>query len=432
MKIVVDTNETDIFAIQIFFYAGSVFESRKQHGLSHLLEHMLFKSKQDLPVDKLLMELNSLGGSFNAVTSKDFTSYYLYVHHSNWKHAIEMLNKIVLEPNFVDDELEKEKKVVIEEFLSYEDNTKDKIYDITYNLILSPQNDYAKSIKGNIDVIKSATKEQLLVYYQATYKNYMVYVNIPTNKNTSTSKRKYVDYIQKLFTSTIDTSHFGALNVKKILGVSKVDLFSNKLPAVLIKIDEHKQQNSTMISFCGFPADDSLNIVLDFLWDVLAGSLNSLLMMEMREKRGLVYGLSSYNNAYFTCGVTGVYFTSSSSEIVDALKYMFSVLKQLKNDGLNVEVFEYAKKSYINKLKYRLTDAKYKMERSMTRHYYECAWNEKTIQNRIENLQPKEVIGVCRKVFDFTKMCVVSIGKYKVNYVKSIESRIHKLILDSI
>lgn len=425
MKIVVDKNETDIFAIHVFFYAGSVFENDKQHGLSHLLEHMLFKSKQDLSVENLLMDLNSLGGSFNAITSKDYTSFYIYVHHSNWSHSVDLMKKIVCEPYFLENELQKEKQVVLEEFISSEDDTKDKIYDLTYASLLSRKNRYAKSVKGNIDVIKKASTDDLLAYYKNNYKNVMVYINIPSKKY-QLDKAKFVDYVHKQFYVFANQQKKPTQSIL----AKENHMFAQNLPVVMIQPEKNKQQKSTMISFCGFSANDSSNIVLDFLWDILTGSLNSLLMLEMREKRGLVYGISSFNNSYFTCGITGVYFTSSSHDIIEILKYMFSVLKHLSNDGLTKDMFSYAKKSYTNKLKYRLTDMRYKMERSMMRHYYDCDWNENTIQNKIKNLQIKDVMNVCKKVFDFRKMSVVSIGNYSINNVKEIESQIHKLILD--
>jgi predicted Zn-dependent peptidase len=425
MKIVIDKNETDMFAIQVFFYTGSVFEKDKEHGLSHLLEHMLFKSKRDLSVENLLMDLNSLGGSFNAITSKDYTSFYIYVHHSNWSHSVDLMKKIVCEPHFLENELQKEKQVVLEEFISYEDDTKDKIYDLSYSSILAQKNRYAKSVKGNIDVIKKASTDDLLAYYKSNYNNVMVYINIPS-KQYQLDKTKFVDYVHK------QLSIFAKKQEKPTQSILMKEnhMFSKNLPVVLIKPEPNKQQKCTMISFCGFKANDSSNIVLDFLWDILTGSLNSLLMLEIRQKRGLVYGISSFNNSYFTCGVTGVYFTSSSQDIIEILKYMFSILKHLTKDGLTKDMFSYAKKSYMNKLKYRLNDMRYKMERSMMRHYYDCDWNENIIQNKIKNLQMKDVMNVCKKVFDLQKMSVVSVGNYSINTVKEIESQIHKLILD--
>lgn len=395
-----DTNDRGIFSIQLFVRAGSVYENVKEHGWSHLLEHMMFKSKKHKPVKKLLFELAELGGVFNAITNKDYTSFYIRTVDTNWKKAMKIIKHVVYEPNFIVTELESEKKVVTEEFLLYEDDIKDVVFDMAYNELLHVSNPYRKSVKGDLSTIKRALPSQLVEFHKNHYEKCMVFV--------SCSKQLKAD-VRKMAHSTFD----------QYLGKWETNIPSSQLmastaswPIVKVVNQPQRAQNVTIIMFQGMPYSDKDNIVLEFIWDVLTGSLNSLLMMEIREKRGLVYGITAYNDAYATMGVTGIYFTSSSADTHKVIKYVLLILKRLMAKGLSENVLAFSKASYKNKLRYKLTEADFADERKMLRHYYGCSWTEDDVLRKLGRITNADVIRVCKKIFNVNRMCVVSVGKY--------------------
>jgi predicted Zn-dependent peptidase len=135
-------------------------------------------------------------------------------------------------------------------------------------------------------------------------------------------------------------------------------------------------------------------------------------MLEMREKRGLVYGISSFNDSFMCMGVTGVYFTSSNKDIATVVKHVIMVLKKIKENGIKKSILDYSKASYINKLRYRLTEVEYAAERSMLRHYYKCDWDENAVIKRLQRIKNNSIMSLSQDIFDFNKMCIVSIGRY--------------------
>ena len=403
---IIENNSRNVFVIQIFIKAGSAFEQQGKEGISHVLEHMMFKTKKHISVERLLMELNSLGGTFNAVTSKDFTCFYIKTVGENWKKSVQLLKAIVFQPHFLRSDLENEKKVIIEEFLQYEDDIRDKLFEKAYSFFLPSSNPYRNSIKGSLSSIKKITKSDLEVYYNKHYQKCMVYINCPKEltKQVRTNVMKHLG------------KHLGNISFGDIL---PSNIYK---PVVKIISETKRSQNATIIMFKGYPYNDPKNITLEFLWDILTGSLNSLLMLEMREKRGLVYSMNSFNNTFSSLGLTGIYFTSSNKDIHNVLQYIFHILKRIKRQGINEDVLSYSKTSYINKLRYRLTNMDFLCERAMMRYYYNSSYDENYIIKQLKKVKNKNIQDLCSDVFDFDSMCVVSIGNYE--NPKSIESKI--------
>lgn len=412
-NLIIEHNNRNIFIVQVFIGAGSVFESKGEHGLSHLLEHMMFKSKKKTTVEQLLIELNSLGGVFNAMTSKDYTSYYIRTVETNWEKSMKLLRKIVFEPCFKKEDLKSEKRVVTEEFLQYEDDVKDILLETAFKLFLPSQNPYRKSIKGKILDINKTRAKTLLNYYNDRYKHSMIYINCNKEIDKSVRRRALKYFKQYLGEITFESD---MCSLFKQIGE----------PIVRVISRPNRAQNATVIMFKGLPNNDKRNIDLELLWDILTGSLNSLLMLEMREKRGLVYGISSFNDTFMCMGVTGVLFTSSNKDIATVVKHVLNVLKKITGKGIKKTILDYSKASYINKLRYRLTEVEFAAERSMLRHYYKCPWDEDAVIKRLQRIKNENIISLCQEIFNFNQMCIVSIGRYDDH--KSIEQTIKEII----
>lgn len=398
--IVIEHNTNGVFIIQIFVNSGPIFEGRGQRGLAHFLEHMMFKSKKDQSVASLLLNLNSLGGVFNAVTTKDYTSFYIRTIEKNWKESLVLLKKIVLEPSFLKEELDKERKVIIEEYKQYQDDIKDIVFTQAYRLFLAKDNPISRTVKGELRDIQRTSIKTLREYYLERYKNIFIYVNCSADIHPSVERK-----IQKLY-----KADFGNPSISCPIQCLKLRVYDQ--PVVKIMQDLKRSQNATVIMFQGFPYDDKQNIILEFVWNVLAGSLNSLLMLEMRQKRGLVYSISSFIDSFQHCGYTGIYFNTSTKDLCVVLKYIWKIFLRLSSNGLSDNVLNYSKASFANKLEYNLANLDFKSGRSMLRHYYGCKWDETCVLKKMRKVTNADVKSVCKEVFNVNRCCIVSVGKY--------------------
>jgi predicted Zn-dependent peptidase len=416
-RLIVEHNNRNLFFIHVYIYSGSAYETIHERGLAHLLEHMMFKSKKDLTVENLLIKLNSLGGIFNAATSKDYTSFYINTIDKNWKNGMNILAKVVFEPHFDAIELRNEKKVVIEEFLQYEDDVRDVCFSKAYSGFLGSHNPYHFPVKGSLDDIKKSSPEDLKRYYEKFYKSCMIYINCPAKYDANIRK-----YTNLKFGKYLKGTPIIDIEIPK-------DLKSKVSPYVDISSDVHKSQNATVLMFKGFPYNDKRNITLSLIWDILTGSLNSLLMMEVREKRGLVYTISSFNDSYRYCGYTGIYFTSSNDNLQEILSYIIRILIKLKQKGLSDNILKYSKASYINKLEYKLSGLEFSSQRSMLSAFYGTKWDEKKVLQKLIRTQNEDIIAISKDVFELQHCALVSIGKYK--NTAEIQKNLTNLLLSS-
>lgn len=413
---VLETNPYNLFIIQVFIRYGSIYEKDHNTGTAHLLEHMMFKTKKTMTVDKLMINLNSLGGLFNAATSKDWTCYYIKTTKDNWEKTMKLMDTIVFDASFTNEDLRKEKKVVLEEFLQLEDDISSKIMEIAYDIFLKKDNIFRKSVKGDIKHIVDATATQLKDVHHKYYKDpnrCFFYINCPKSISFKVSQ------------------HAKGIFGKQYVNCDTIDdeTWSGVLDTLSIKVVKHdSKQKIVCILFEGFAHNDESNIILDFVWEILTGNVNSLLMMEMREKRGLVYGIKSFTDPYRNGGVTGITFQSSFKDISKLILYVLQVLNKIKQKGLSENILKYAKASFINKLKYKLSDPEFVYERSVWRHYYASKLTEQNIFKKLLNISNLDIKQCCQKVFDFQKMAIVSMGDFK--NTKAEEKKIEKLVKD--
>ncbi len=399
-NLVIGHNSLGLFTIHVVVGVGSASEAKGQRGATHLLEHMLFKSKKDLPVEHLLADLNGLGGTFNAATSKDWTMFYIKTVEDKWQRSVELAHKIALEPYFVEKELRKERRVVVEELLQGKDNLAEVVPDATYKAFLKKDNAYRYSVIGKMRDIVKTTPAQLQAYYDLHFSSperILIYVNCPPKLRAEVKAK-----VTSVFAAQLGTFD---LRLPAWTGVK------NELIVEIVK-DDTVSQNATCVMFESFAFADPRNTTLEFIWDVLVGNLNSLLMMEIREKRGYVYSVSSFVDAYKDGGVTGVYFTSSHEALGEIIGHLMKALKKLAEDGLTDGVLKYTRGSYATRLKYKLTDFNFKNERAIWRHYYNFDTNDEAILKRVTKISNADVKAVAAAVFQVHKMAVVSRGNY--------------------
>ncbi len=399
-NLVISHNSLGLFTIHVVVGVGSASEAKGQRGSTHLLEHMLFKSKKDLPVEDLLLDLNGLGGTFNAATSKDWTMFYIKTVEDKWERSVELLHKIALEPYFVEKELRKERRVVVEELLQGKDNMAEVVPDAAYKAFLKKDNAYRYAVIGKMRDIVKTTPAQLQAYYDLHFSSperILVCVNCPAKLRAQVKSK----------VTSVFAAQLGAFDLR-------LPAWTGVKNELIVKIvgDDTLSQNATCVMFESFAFADPRNTELEYIWDVLVGNLNSLLMMEIREKRGYVYSVSSFVDAYKDGGVTGVYFTSSHEDLGEIIGYLMKALRKLAEEGLTGGVLKYTRASYANRLKYKLTDFTFKNERAMWRHYYNVDTNDEAILKRVAKISNADLKAVASAVFHAHKMAVVSHGKY--------------------
>lgn len=299
-------------SIGIWADVGSASERGEQRGISHLVEHMLFKGTQRRTARQIAEEMDGVGGNLNAFTDKEATCYYAKVIDHHVPLAADVLCDMFLHSTFEQSELQKEQKVVLEEIKMYDDNPDEMIHDLFIQTMWSGSNLGAPTI-GFADTVSKLTSVDLKEHMRLRYAPNSVVVAAAGNVEH--------DRIVELF-----GKHFEAFTGSCALPEPEVPAAT---PKTLFR-QKDSEQAYVVLGSRGLSVRDDRRYVLSVLDTILGGGMSSRLFQEIREKRGLVYTVYSFQAAYRGAGLFAVYAGTSPGnvkECVEVVRDQFGLMR---------------------------------------------------------------------------------------------------------
>lgn len=348
-----------------FVKVGSAYESDKERGISHFLEHMLFKKKTN--------QLDELGINYNAATSREYTYYECHGNNEQTKELINLLFLIFTQPVFIDSEVDNERKVIFEEMKGDKMSTKKQLFESTLFKIYNKRNEsYALPIIGTEESLNSINKKSLKKYFDKYYhydnSTFVVVGNINFNIVTS--------YIKKL------------VNQYPRSGAKTDDIKFNDIietPSMFIKPSSNTAQTTMMINFFVKNITELQKLQLSLLHHILTGNFASILFNELRVKRGLCYGIDSDNILIKTddkySGIVFIKVDADPNKIKECLKL---ILQFILTKKINKTNYLHSKKSLHNIISFSFQTSKDYL------YYY----GNMLLNN--ENIQPAKIINILK------------------------------------
>jgi predicted Zn-dependent peptidase len=354
------------------FKTGSKYESRKTSGLSHFLEHMFFKGSEKRP-DTLALssELDSIGAEFNAFTGKEYTGYYIKAPRKKIEVALDVLSDMLINSKFEEEEIEREKGVIIEEMNMYMDNPMMRIEDIFETCLYG-------DVPAGWDIIGS--KESVLSFKRKDFVKYF--------------REQYGTKSMGLFLA----GNFSSGEARKLLEKNFSDIPKNdykKKKAVLEKqskpkylIEKKKTDQYTIsLGFRAFPAGHKDELVLKLLSVILGGSMSSRLFIELRERRGLAYYIRSSFEAYTDTGYISVQAGIPKNKLVESIETILNEFRKLKTELVSKKELKRAQDLLTGKITVRMEGSD-----SFT------TWYGRQFPLRSEFLSPQETLKKFKQV----------------------------------
>lgn len=411
-------NHSNVFNIYVYFPLGSIYEPSKKRGMSHLMEHMMMKRSKHYTTNKMYETITYLGGNANAGTTKDLVYFYIKTTIPNYKLAADIIHDLVYNTYFDKTNLEMEKKVVLEEYNQREDDHESMIDEIATSSVLSDKNPYAKTVRGYRQDIKSVTTSDMNAYVKSVRDKYILVVScdkkiLPECKS----------YIHKLFGKNESLNFFDKTMAKNVE--------RNTTPInVIVKSSEIKlSQYTTYLTFISYPNYKvKQNIILSLVKFILTSAgFNSILFSKLREERGLVYYINSFNEDYRYIGLYKITFATSNPNIVYIISLVFSTLLEFIKEGLTDKRLLYFKKSYLNKIEYMFSDQSFKDSWHGDNLFYQTGMTQKQIIEYISSCTNDDIKKVAKEVLSSDNIGIVTYGSYKqtttlVNNMKEIVS----------
>jgi predicted Zn-dependent peptidase len=303
-------------SIGVWVKVGSRHESPEIGGISHFIEHMFFKGTEKRSAKDIAIEMDSLGGEMNAFTSQETTTYYAKVVDEHLPVVIEILADILLGAKFDPVEMEKERKVILEEIKSVEDTPDDYIHELLTSTVW-PDNSLGRPILGTRDTIKALKHNDIISYIDGYYHPKEIVISVAGNF-------EHARLLELL------NGHFGRLSRP---GVPKKETTPAFTHAVAVK-KKQLEQVQLCIGCRGINTSHEDRFVISALNTVLGNSMSSRLFQEIREQNALAYSIYSYVTSYRDTGLLTVYAGTDPSNALEVVRLVTKELKKIKEEGI--------------------------------------------------------------------------------------------------
>lgn len=311
--------------IGIWVENGSRFESRELGGISHFLEHLLFKGTSRRTAAQIAEEMDAVGGVLNAFTGKEYTCYYARVLAEHFDLAADVLADLFLHSTFDPEEIERERTVVLQEISQGEDTPDDYIHDL-FSLRYWPDHPLSFPICGTSETVSSFRRDDFLSFLEARYRPDRVVVAAAGDVRHELLE----EWAQKAF---------GSMR-------GKTEAASDDSPREqtgVFTVEKPLEQVHLCLGVPGIRQTAPERFAAHVLNTALGGGMSSRLFQEVRERRGRAYSVYSFLSSYADAGYWGVYVGTSPEFVEEVVQIILSELRSLAREGLRAEEMSRAK-----------------------------------------------------------------------------------------
>ena len=319
LKLVLSTNDAvRSVAIGVFVGAGVVVERPEQNGISHFIEHMLFKGTKTRSAYDIVREMDAIGANINAATSKTYTCFYTTSLDTNADKCLDVLADMYFNPTFATEELERERKVIYEEIDESEDDPFDVCSEHASSEALKGT-PYEKTILGTKDSLARLTREDLAAYHAEKY----VACNTVLSISGNVTEERAVELATTFFESRFDGRTFEKTAVERA-----------KAHSAFESVDKKIEQAHIILTFPCFEYGDKRFSIVNLLTNVFCSEMSSRLFQSVREKLGLCYSIGGYPAAYKNNGYFVIYTSTNKKSVEKAVKAIRKEVDLLLENGI--------------------------------------------------------------------------------------------------
>ncbi|MFZ9878678.1 MAG: M16 family metallopeptidase [Candidatus Nanopelagicaceae bacterium] len=313
-------------AFGIWVNVGSRDESPKVAGASHFLEHLLFKGTKTRTALEISAAIESVGGEMNAFTSKEYTCFYARVIDTDLPLAIDVISDLITSSIGRSEDVESERKVVLEEISMRDDDPSDLVHDL-FSETFFGDIPIGRPILGTVQSINEMSRNAVFNYYKKKYLPQDIVISVAGN----IKHQKVIDQVIK------------AMSRDEFLGISKN--LSNMRASTSVRrrgqqvglIHRKTEQAHLFLGVEGVARDDQRRFTMRVLSAALGGGMSSRLFQEVREKRGLAYSVYSYAQQFAGTGMLGFYAGCNPQKATEVIRIIREILNDVAVNGLTHE-----------------------------------------------------------------------------------------------
>lgn len=382
-------------AFGVFVKNGSRDEDENNNGISHFIEHMMFKGTEKRTAKQIADDIDSIGGQINAYTTKEYTCYYTRTLDIHFDVAFDVLSDMYFNSLFSDEEIKKERKVIIEEINMYEDMPEEVGFDLLQSEIWKG-NSLGYPILGTVKSISGFNESIIKEYYAKHYCCDNTVLALAGNFE----KEKVLDKIEK---------YFGGFesSLEKSTVYKKPDYFKSN-----VKKEKDIEQLHLTLTFPGVKGGSDESYILAIINTIFGGGMSSRLFQKIREENGLAYTIYSFPSSYVDCGLFSIYAGLGSNQFEKVYELVLKEISDFKNEKITKEQLYKTKEQLKSNFILSFENSSSRASNIGRNMLLLNRVNEvDDIINKVDGINLEQVYYLIDKIFNFDDMSISVAGR---------------------
>jgi predicted Zn-dependent peptidase len=382
-------------AMGVWMRAGSRHELPELNGISHFVEHMVFKGTKSRSAQRIAREVDAIGGNLDAFTGKETICFNVKVLDDHVPTALDVLSDLVLNPIFASEEITRERGVILEEIKMDEDNPDTLVHEI-FTQSFWKGHPLGKPILGTRETVRSFEQNTLLRFYEERFLG----GNMVFSAAGNLEHDSFVELV---------TRQFGSLGSGSVSGDTAVPQVT---PRINLRNKKSLEQVQLCLGVAAPPVADESRYITLLLNTILGGGMSSRLFQTVREERGLVYAIYSDLNPYRDTGALCVYAGTSADRAVQVIDLIMEEFRRLKTEPLQPDELRRAKDQLKGNLLLSLESSMSRMSNLARQQlYFERFFSLDEILDRVEGVTEEQVMEMATRLFQPERVAVTMLGR---------------------
>lgn len=397
-------------SLGIWVENGSRHEARHQNGISHFIEHLLFKGTERRSAARIAEEMDAVGGILNAFTAKEYTCYYAKILDENLPLAIDLLTDIFLHSVFDGEEIERERSVILQEISQAEDTPDDYVHEL-FNLNFFRDHPLGRPICGVSDTVTKFRREDFLEFFHSRYRPRRVIV-------ASAGHLRHDDLVKEM------TGRLGGISTEPST-VEPANSNVDASPLLQSGVFQHVkplEQVHLCLGVAGVHQSHPQRYAAYLLSTILGGGMSSRLFQEIREKRGKAYSVYSFLSSYKDAGYLGIYAGTSLEWAEEVVNLILNELRRLAEGEVTEEEIERSKGQLVGGIVLGLESTDSWMSHiARNEIYFGKPLTTDEICRKIRAVSRDQIVDLAHAIFRREGMALSLLGDFKNDTLKKLD-----------
>lgn len=383
-------------SLGIWVDVGGRYESKEESGISHFIEHIVFKGTKNRTCTQIKQAIEGVGGNLNAFTAEEFTVFLTKIPYKYFFQGLDILSDMALNPLLKQEDIEREKIVIYEEIKMYLDLPMHYVHFLLSQL-LWPEHPLGRFLAGSIESVQTITKEKILDYHQKHYFPQNIVIAAAGN----IEHKDTIEQCQKIFSNLQNKDKGSFLPAADKQKKSQFNFFSKQTA-----------QSHLCFGFPSFSRNHPQHYTLKILDIILGANMSSRLYQEVREKRGLVYEIGSQTQEFQDSGLFSISAGVEDKNLEETLKVIKDELEKIKQEKIKQEELKRAKEFFRGQLLLGLENtSNYMLAMGEELISLNRVFSTQRILEEIDKITAEDLQEVSRQIFKKEKLNLAVIGE---------------------